>query len=711
MVGTRSGLRARGQELTPNRQNQAESSSEDENGIPAQLPAKRLTPSSLSLSGSRHNLKRRAEDDSLYLYSSPKNQRRSDHLPPASRTPKSPPTPSKAAQVAEHGPSPGGDTGSSDEEAVPAGLTSNINASIQRLHQDKNSSAVQQIDFAGASGQTPNGPLVATSIEEPIPLDLNEVGTVGSDGLAESHGKEDGPVTDVWEVPVSPNQDTRSSIPRQSGTPKPPTKARRGRPPKADGLKQRPPPSSGSKQVSRAQEIPEDAGPSRKPPLADVAEDPNGSDDDGQESVDLSVQESFAHDIEVFRAGNNSDNEDLDGFQGPGDDDIFHIRLEYRPLKRICQIVRRKAWIGLKSDWQWQPYRGDGATSYPAKQLILTLSKLERLYQETPKAPQLKEQNRFLREHGDMWHHYVKSIDLIIHQMCSEHLAEPSAKELRQLTKHAKLRKEEERDMMAEDVAELTIPKLVHVIASTWRLGGEESNPWITSTIEKLLQWPFQWFRQLQSLPVCGEQLKTVLGKKGKEFEGLLKEFATLLSDAPNRLIEEKSRLAQEAQDYQQSLIEQKETKARWKREEQARLADIEQRKLRSLESVRELRSATGASRHFLSPAVNARQGSSSPAAWPSSGRLHPSKAPSRWLKEEKVFLFTRIQESYPYMPDLDTLRRELNRPLADTENMARELLVMMLQKVVPDVATAKAEAQSVWQQYVQRDHLHDYEG
>ncbi|KAJ8116924.1 hypothetical protein ONZ43_g4326 [Nemania bipapillata] len=148
----------------------------------------------------------------------------------------------------------------------------------------------------------------------------------------------------------------------------------------------------------------------------------DGFDTDSRSGVmEQPADASFAHDIDAFNALQTHDTGEQ-SFDGPSDDNVLAIDIDHRRLKQICILLRGPAWARVKGDWQWELFDYDDAETKPARALLPVLTKLERLYQATPKAPNLKEQNQFLRAHADMLRYYWHKITILVDHICTQRL-------------------------------------------------------------------------------------------------------------------------------------------------------------------------------------------------------------------------------------------------------------------------------------------------
>ncbi len=404
------------------------------------------------------------------------------------------------------------------------------------------------------------------------------------------------------------------------------------------------------------------------------------SDSGSRSDVDRSFKDSFECDVDAFNARQFSHLEEDDVFESPLDDDVLAIHLDHQSLKQLCKLLGDNSWAGVKDGWQWQYFHYEDAKTKPARALLSLLTKLERLYQAAPKAPNLKEQNRFLREHADMLRYYFYQIKIVVEHIRTKRLEIPERNETTQNTDPRK------RKMMMRDLVLFVIPMLAHVLASVWGLGGKtwtKISPGKTSftsaTVElfkRVLGWTMTLhYRLLSELERCpleerpegqGEQ-QAWLRRNGRreEIGPLIDNLCQVILDAPDQLAETKARAEEELKRHQRQLRREKQLQIEQKAAEEARQALVAERKKKSLLSTH---------------AIHHRLGSPAVSSQPSSSLTLRS---TEWSIEEQRLLFLRIQASFPVCPDLDDLRWELNKTVAQTVAMTEQILEKMLARVL----------------------------
>ncbi|KAI0514999.1 hypothetical protein F5B22DRAFT_212159 [Xylaria bambusicola] len=399
------------------------------------------------------------------------------------------------------------------------------------------------------------------------------------------------------------------------------------------------------------------------------------SDSGSHKDVDQSFEDSFEYDVETFRARQIIDIGDNEIFDNPTDDDILAVHLNHQPLKQLCELLGDKAWAGLKRGWQGRPFHYEHAETKPARAILPLLIKLERLYQAVPSAPKLKEQNQFLREHGDMLRYYFYKIKVVVEHIRTERLGAPEGNLETENTDSRK------RERMTRDLVLYVLPMLVHVLASIWRLGGKLwTKASFTGTAIELLKRALGWImilyhrllNEFERSPFGErpeyrvEQEAWLRGEDEREAIGpVLNDLYEILSAAPDQLAETEARIKEESNRRQQLFTREKQLEIERKAAEEARQASVAERKKQSLLSIR---------------AIHCHGENSTASSRPSPPLTLKS---SEWSVEEQRLLFLRIQASFPVCPDLNNLRWELNKTVAQTVAMTEQILRRMLKKVL----------------------------
>ncbi|KAI1356130.1 hypothetical protein F5Y01DRAFT_268603 [Xylaria sp. FL0043] len=412
-----------------------------------------------------------------------------------------------------------------------------------------------------------------------------------------------------------------------------------------------------------------------------LSESIDGFDSSSDGSSELGEAEgSFESDVDAFKARQTSHPEDEEIFEDPSDDDVLAIHLDEQPLQQLCQLLGDKSWAGVRKGWQWRHFRYEHAETKSARALLPLLTKLERLYEAAPKAPSLSEQNRFLREHADMLRYYFYKIKKVVQHIRNERLSVPEHDETAQNTDSRKSKR------MTRDLVLYVVPMLAHVLASVWGLGGKtrtRKSPRrssFTSTVVELLKRALGWImllypRLLSELARCPldkepedsdkKQAWHERNERREHVSPLLDDLYETISAAPDLLVEAEAQAKEELSQRQQQLRREEQLKIQQKAAEEARRALIAERKKQSLLSIRAIHD------RFESPATSSR---------PSTSVTLQS---ADWTIEEQKLLFDRLQASYPVCPDLNDLRWELNKTLAQTVAMTEQMLQKMLKKVL----------------------------
>ncbi|KAJ8125618.1 hypothetical protein O1611_g8019 [Lasiodiplodia mahajangana] len=396
-------------------------------------------------------------------------------------------------------------------------------------------------------------------------------------------------------------------------------------------------------------------------------------------------EESFEHDANVFNARKTRDIGD-EVFEGPVDDDVLATHLDHQPLRQLCKLLGDASWAGVRGNWQWRHFDYDNAETKSAEALLQALAKLERLYQASPKAPNLREQNQFLRDHADMLRYYFHKITTVIDHIRIRRLEIP---------KHGGASHDagsRKRKRMIRDLVLYVMPMLAHVLASAWGLGGKT---WLktsfTSTTVELLKRALGWIMVLYPRLLGGlkqfpleEQPENQRQQQAWQKRNIRREGAGLIIDslcqvitaAPDQLAEAEERAKKELQQREQQLRREKQLEIEQKLEEEARQALVAERKKRSLLSIH---------------GIHYRLGSSTTSSRPSPSL---SLRSAEWSAEEQRILFLRIQASFPVCPDLHNLRWELNKTVAQMVAMTEEILGKMLAKVLVGYSPEERTAQ-----------------
>ncbi|KAI1741410.1 hypothetical protein F4680DRAFT_415331 [Xylaria scruposa] len=372
-------------------------------------------------------------------------------------------------------------------------------------------------------------------------------------------------------------------------------------------------------------------------------------------------EDSFKHDVDLFNARQPHHTEGDEIFEGPSDDDVLAIHIDHQPLEQLCKLMGTASWAKAKGNWQWRDFDYDGAETRPARALLPVLAKLERLFKETPKAPYLKAQNRFLRKHANMLGYYFYKIKILVRHIRTQRLG---------LAEHDKAiynLDPRKRKRTTQDLVLYVIPMFTHVLASAWGIGGAKwSKTSFTGAAVELLERTLSWImrlhrrllRELEQYPLEEEMenhRQQQRMSKRKEIAPLLDDIFRVIAAAPDQLVEEEARAKKELQQHKQQLRRERQLKA----EQIAAAAELKKRSLLSIHGIHYPKTVSSI------PSPSLTLGS------------------TEWSVEEQRLLFLRIQASFPVCPDLNTLRWELNKTAAQTVAMTEHLLGKMLTKVL----------------------------
>ncbi|KAI0849745.1 hypothetical protein F5Y00DRAFT_234675 [Daldinia vernicosa] len=414
------------------------------------------------------------------------------------------------------------------------------------------------------------------------------------------------------------------------------------------------------------------------------------SDDESLSDFDLS-EDGFAQDVAKFRARHPGGYRGSEIFESPQKDDDVAIHIDYSSLRQALRLIGHEAWSGKGRDWHERPFLFDFMQPGPVRVLLKFLTKLERLLKATPRAPRIIEQNKFLDKYGDLFGYYFSKIKLILRHIRG---MKPAKEGLSRSQRNQEIKKH---DQLAQDIASLAIPMLFHVLASAWWLGGGRYGndaSFTISTIEllmRILGWIGLLYRPLlrsirqQSSDTRGEgkgekgtetqrRKQRLKREKREELEEVLNDLKQVVDAGPDMLEREERRRDLEHRAEQARLRE-------WEKYEASLMMSTQERQQRSVSSTRGAHIPLSQSRIPTSTRGSSAQGRS---------RIRPS---CDWSDEEKIFLFKKIQESYPDLLDLDDVRWELDKTLDDTEAMAEELLGLMLEAVSPQQTAADRNA------------------
>ncbi|RYP92845.1 hypothetical protein DL770_001016 [Monosporascus sp. CRB-9-2] len=410
----------------------------------------------------------------------------------------------------------------------------------------------------------------------------------------------------------------------------------------------------------------------RSSPFIDGVELEVGS----QTDIDLSVEESFSRDVELFRNRHVPDEELFEIFEGPQEDDLTTIHLHQDFLERALRLMGSKGWTGLSTNWQSRLSDVATAETTPGRSIIPLLRKLRRLYNAVPSAHYLRNQNIFLAKHSDVITYYFSKIQLVIDHIRTARLEKPSR------NASAINWSEEKRNEVAEEIMSLIIPTVLQVLAVAWTLGddGEGSTQFTASTSEFLMRgigWVNRLYypalRQLskeeEPWTTHAKKERSAKRQKREEFGPLLDQLVDQLQHAPDMLLEKELAERVREREREQNLRRQKQKQMQWERDKQEREQRVREQNQKAYQSI------FGKTAAPTLPSL-------SPPARTTTTMPPPSQFVRQWSHEEKEFLFKRLRQSYPKLPDLSGyVRQELNRDLDDIKLMARDILRVMLKE------------------------------
>ncbi|KAI1482083.1 hypothetical protein F4774DRAFT_328290 [Daldinia eschscholtzii] len=748
----------------------------DEDEIPCVIsPNRPIDPSIRSLDHRR--TRKRQLDGDLSIQLNPPKKRKTEPLG-SSRNARLDPTPASSFARQLSGTATAGKASKSPspEDTVPPGLVSSVNAAFKHKgrgeHQRVPAPANSQLSNVAAGSQeyeiVRGGAKVNTQVQsnhderiglqDPLNNDHTSIGASrhGKSSatpiieLQEGHEAEAGPSSnsaarhpsgdaqsqaDIWDVPMIPGQ---KSLPKKSGASGTSAELPRGVRRIEVHIPQR---GSRHVQLSQTGQIhsSEQTGPALErdrnvsPELGEPEPEVNAqdiqqedgvavgsghiggfsSDDEDLSDFDFS-ENGFAQDVAKFRTRYPGGYKGSEVIPSLREDDDITTSVGFSPLRRALRLMGHEAWSGKGRQWHERPFRFDYMQSGSVRILLKFLTKLERLLEAAPKGPRIREQNKFLKEHGDLLSYYFTKIMAIIRHIRK---IKPRTEGLSRSRRNKEIT---EYDQIHKDVVSLAIPMLFHVLASTWWLGGGKYETRVSftySTIEllmKILGWIGLLYRPLlraqrqQPPEVEGEgdeednetkrrrSIRSIKQEKREELEEILNELKQRVEAGLNRLDREEHRRNVERHALQERVKRQKEDRAQRRLEEEGLMMGIRERQQRSLLSIRGVHVPLSQSR--LSTSTRGSSTQELP-------RIQASQNGNDWSIEEKTFLFKKIQESYPNLSNLDDVRWELNRTLEDTEAMAEELLEKMVEAVLPEQSAVdrKAHVREIMQNYRRR--------
>lgn len=623
-----------------------------------------------------------------------------------------------------------GENGSSSPEndRVRAGLLNSINAILRKEAQSSQHEGSQvnggiqdpgtgyghtECSHGNVNGQEQHHKVTDTSGGDRTSGEQDAV-------LKYDHIAQDNPLgqdqaqVDIWDVPISPEKVRSHKQPNLANSSR--GLSRRGRPPKSvtsrhnsrpvqssrqDNTKRTEHPRSTS-QSDRATSLPstqpETEIESQKGTSEDF-EDANTFESVGRYSQseenltgnDQPDEGSFAQDVTEFESRYPEGFIGDESYLGAVEDDNITVHIDPSCLRTALQLMRHHAWGGFRMGWHQRSFDIESSDTRPIRILLELLEKFERLLAAAPKAPRLAEQNIFLKRYCNLVGYYFSEIGSTL-------------KTIREIYQ----KQESVNTKLHSDIISCAIPMLFHVLVSAWELGGRDwkRTMFTISTIDLLgrtIGWIGQLYRPLlrklvrQSPDSLRDESKAqrTQREKQEELEKYRKDLCRLITESVDALEEEENRRNLERQIQQENLMRQEELIAQQKQEEEAVMMSIRERQRRSLMSIRSIHTPLSESSRPSSRQMSVVR--EVPSQKPSRARPAQIQPPRSnggdWSREEKVYLFKKLQESYPDLMDLDDIRWELNRTLEETEEMAEELLGLMLETVHPEQAAADRDA------------------
>ena len=420
-------------------------------------------------------------------------------------------------------------------------------------------------------------------------------------------------------------------------------------------------------------------------------------------SGDAISEDDFTQDVADFENRDVPEEEVLpDIFRGLRQDDIMAIHIELEVLHKAMRLMGRKGWTDLRFDWPDIMVDAEMAETQHGQRIIPFLAKLKRLCQAAPRASSLRDQNSFLAEHSKMISYYFSRIQhlikSILRELCRQRQTQKDAPI--QTRDEEEGEEEEDDDMdMAEDIVTFIIPMILQVLTSISQLGGDrtKNDTEFTAFSVKLLTRGVKNFRPLyerammqlskgkpesSSPPSYLKQWEA----KQKNRERLRPHLDTLLAQirwAPGFLAKKHD----EEAERQRKLERQKEIKLQLERDRLEKQRRDQEQNRRAFLCIRERMKS------WTPPLPSARATASHKA--PTLSR--PPRPTLDWSREEKEFLFKKLQNAYPKLPDLSGyVRQALDREVDDVRHMARRIMKVILTEAYgPSATPAEVEEET----------------
>ncbi|KAI0169010.1 hypothetical protein GGR52DRAFT_553271 [Hypoxylon sp. FL1284] len=745
MVGVRRGARSQaeaqvqarsaGEELAQDDPD-SQSSDDDDEDIPYVSPHKPVAdPTSIPLDHRRRR-NREPDHDQLTRKSNEFKRRKIEHLPKSPNSYSYLTPDSSTAALPVRATRRHEQKSSSPEDAVPAGLLNSVNAALKSNGhdeaekepksperrslsetevQDNNSDQAdraisdhqdvvsQESESNGGIFVDPDSDLEDSYSPDIIPEEHDDVTSGSATGQDQ---------IDVWDVPLSPQK-----VP-------PPSTAREL--PPSQHLRSKHSPerthSSSRNNIHATEDVrtglPSDdddelpdvlhlgAEPDEQQEEQRDEEDMNAlapfeelsTGDENLADIDLSAEDSFAQDVTNYGVRHPGGYKGTETFESPSEDDNATIHIGFGHLKKALKLMSHRAWAGLKGEWYTRSFNYEQLETGPVRALLQFLAKLERLLEEAPKAPHIAEQNAFLGEHSELIGYYFSKIKLVVHH-------------IREMAKETPKRAGggiEKYDKMFKELVSHAAPMLLHVMASAWFLGGDHpQHPSFTISALEFLRRTLGWIEVLYRPMLRGLQQEQLNSKndepkyrtrerlvkrtKREELEEYLKGLRQGIEFAVDGLERKEQQRDRERLERGRNLERQAELQAQQAQDEKGRTRSIEEKKWRSLMSLRGIHIPLSES--SMPPSIGGSPKVQSPS---------PSQRIIKWSLEEERLLFREIQKSYPKLPDFVALSPRLDRTLEDVEATAERLLGLMLEAVWPngDAADRAAHIKKIMDGY-----------
>ncbi|KAH8666611.1 hypothetical protein BX600DRAFT_497393 [Xylariales sp. PMI_506] len=362
---------------------------------------------------------------------------------------------------------------------------------------------------------------------------------------------------------------------------------------------------------------------------------------------------------------------------------IIAISLPAHHFSSIWQLMKRRGWSGIKSEWNAHLISRRKPESPLAKQFVKYIPKLERFCLVVLESrPSLTGQRDFFNENCDYLRHYSEKIQRCVYSVLEE-----------DLWRDPRMRKKAtngERKARVEELTQLIIPLLIRLFSRAWFLGGDEHAPRFTDFLVPLLVKILNWVQLLYSLTMQELDQKPFSqppkAKTAKEQWQMDKKFRIQLRTHLDKLEEtiKDAPMQLKQEEIWQKKAEERERQLQRIQEEirQEQEADLARRKAEHQQQ-----------NDMVMRAILNGRSSPMPYDPPSIQATMPVEHynETEWRREEEVALCKILQEAYQYDPprlrDLADTSRSLGHNEQEVINKSRDLLNLMLLKADSEIS------------------------